>query len=124
MWYLCVRDEFIICGACVSTYDEAIFYWHYKNTLQSVVCSLSDELFWRGSQVFKNKVICVNNMRQITIAKRRRSRMLNVVLLLFQKIIKEIITVNLSLWLVAYVILNQFTIIESLDMVIQDVINN
>ena len=33
------------------------------------------------------------------------------------------ITVNLSLWLVAYVILNRFDIIESLDMIIQDVIN-
>ena len=30
-WYLRVRDER---GACVSKYDEAIFYWHYKNTLQ------------------------------------------------------------------------------------------
>ena len=95
-----------------------MFYWHYKNTLQSVVCSPSDDLFWRGSQVFKNQVICVNYMRQITIAKQRRSRMLNVLLLLFQKIIKETITVNLSLWLVAYVILNQFTIIESLGMII------
>ena len=32
-WYLPVRDKFIICGACVSKYDEAIYYWHYKNTL-------------------------------------------------------------------------------------------
>ena len=27
-WYLRVRDEFIIYGACVSKYDDAIFYWH------------------------------------------------------------------------------------------------
>ena len=31
-WYLRVRDEFIISGACVSKYNEVIFYWHYKNT--------------------------------------------------------------------------------------------
>ena len=38
--YLRVTDEFIICGACFSKYDEAIFYWHYKNTLQSsYMCS-------------------------------------------------------------------------------------
>ena len=41
-WYLHVRDEFIICDACVSKYNEAIFYWHYKNTLQGVVCSHVD----------------------------------------------------------------------------------
>ena len=42
---------------------------------------------------------------QITIAKQRRGRMLNVLLLLFQKIIKQTITVNLSLcgwWLMLY----------------------
>ena len=45
--------------------------------------------------------------RKITIAKQRRGRMLNVLLLLFQKIIKLlliiklIITANLSFWLVA-----------------------
>ena len=57
-WYLPVRDEFIICGACVSKYDEAIIYWHYTNTLQGVVCSHVDDFFWGGSQIFKNQVIC------------------------------------------------------------------
>ena len=33
------------------------------------------------------------------------------------------IIVNLLFWLVAYVILNRFTITESLEMIIQDVIN-
>ena len=33
------------------------------------------------------------------------------------------VTVNLLLWLVAYVTLNRFTVTESLDMIIQDVIN-
>ena len=56
-WYLRVRDEFIICGACVSKYNEVIFYWHYKNTLQGVVCSHVDDFLWGGSQVFKNQVI-------------------------------------------------------------------
>ena len=45
-----------LCGAC--KYDEAIFNWHYKNTLQGVVCSHMDDFFWGGPQVFKNQVIC------------------------------------------------------------------
>ena len=57
-WYLCVRDEFIICSTCISKYDKAIFYWHYKNTFQGVECSHVDDFFWGGSQVFKNQVIC------------------------------------------------------------------
>ena len=44
-WYLCVRDEFIICSACISKYDKAIFYWHYQNTLQGVECSHVDDFF-------------------------------------------------------------------------------
>ena len=58
MLYLHVRDEFIICGACVSKYNEAILYWQYKNTLQGVVCSRVENFFWGGSQIFKNQVIC------------------------------------------------------------------
>ena len=58
MSYLHVRDEFIICGACVSKYNEAILYWQYKNTLQGVVCSHVENFFWGGSQIFKNQVIC------------------------------------------------------------------
>ena len=57
-WYLRVKDEFIICGGCVSKYDE-MFYWYYKNTLQGVPCSHVDDFFWRGLQIFKNQVICV-----------------------------------------------------------------
>ena len=66
MWYFRVRDEFIICGACVSKYDEAIFYLHYKKTRQGVVCSHVDDFFWGGSQVFKNQVICVLLKSQIS----------------------------------------------------------
>ena len=47
-----------MCGACVSKYDEAIIFWHYKNTLQDVVCSHVHDFFWGGSQVFRNQVLC------------------------------------------------------------------
>ena len=57
-WYLRVRDEFIMSGACVSKYNEVIFCWHYKNILQGVVCSHVDDFFWGGSLLFKNQVIC------------------------------------------------------------------
>ena len=57
-WYLRVRDKFILCGAYFNKYDEAIFYWHYKNTLQGVVCSHVNDFFWGGLQLFKNQVIC------------------------------------------------------------------
>ena len=57
-WNPHVRDEFIMCGACVSKYDEAIIFWHYKNTLQDVVCSHVHDFFWGGSQVFRNQVLC------------------------------------------------------------------
>ena len=56
--YLRARNELIIIGACVSKYDEAIFYCHYKNTLQGVVSSHVGDFFWGLSQLFKNQVIC------------------------------------------------------------------
>ena len=71
-WYLCVRDEFIICGACVSKFGEAIFYWHYKNTLQGVVCSHVDDFFWGGSQLLKNQVICAV-LKKFQISHQERS---------------------------------------------------
>ena len=52
-WCLCVKDEFIKFGACISKYDEAIFYWHYKNTLEGVGCSDVDDL--RSSKLVLKK---------------------------------------------------------------------
>ena len=71
-WYLRVRDKFIICGAYVSKYDEAIFYWYYKNTLQGIVCSHVDDFFWGGSQLFKNQVICAG-LKKFKISHQERA---------------------------------------------------
>lgn len=57
-WHLWVRDEFVTYGARVRKYDEAIFYWHYNNKLEHIVCSHKDEFFWKRLQTkFKKQVI-------------------------------------------------------------------
>ena len=59
-WHLWVRDEFVTYGARVRKYDEAIFYWHYNNKLEHIVCSHKDEFFWRRLQTkFKKQVISI-----------------------------------------------------------------
>ena len=56
-WYLRVKEEFISCGATVSRYDEAIFFWRYQGNLHGIMCCHVDDFCWGGSELFKTKVI-------------------------------------------------------------------
>ena len=57
VWYLCVKEELLKTGGIKKKYDNAIFYWHQNNRLQSILSSHVDDFFWAGTEWFIENVI-------------------------------------------------------------------
>ena len=56
-WYLKATSEILKLGVQQSKYDDAMFYWHYKGTLQGIMTSHVDDFFWAGTKEFEKQVI-------------------------------------------------------------------
>ena len=52
-----MKKELLATGCVKSRYDDAIFYWHRKNTLQGILSAHIDDFCWAGTKLFQNIVI-------------------------------------------------------------------
>ena len=63
MWYLRVKDELRALGAQSSKYDESLFFWKYKGTLNRVMAVHVDDFIYCCSKEFELKAITVLKTR-------------------------------------------------------------
>ena len=57
VWYLTVSKEILNTGCKKSMYDDAIFFWHFKEILNGVLCCHVDDFFWGGTDLFQRNVV-------------------------------------------------------------------
>lgn len=56
-WYLRVRSQLLDLGTIASSLDPALFSWRCGQSLEGVICVYVDDLFWAGTNGFKEQVI-------------------------------------------------------------------
>ena len=63
LWYNRVREELAKLNVSKSKFDDAIFYYHKNNSLESIISIHVDHMFWGGTQAFQENVIgCIKNI--------------------------------------------------------------
>lgn len=50
------KKELLATGCVMSRYDDAIFYWHKANTLQSVLSAHVNDFCWAGTDLYQKIV--------------------------------------------------------------------
>ncbi|KAK4327171.1 hypothetical protein Pmani_002341 [Petrolisthes manimaculis] len=56
-WYLRVRSQLLDLGTIASSLEPALFSWRCGQSLEGVICVYVDDLFWAGTNGFKEQVI-------------------------------------------------------------------
>ena len=68
-WYFSVKVGSINTGRVKSRYDDAIFFWHNSQLLQSILSSHLDDYFWSETERFHKNVTDHNIRKKFAIKK-------------------------------------------------------